>query len=134
MGDRVELEVLVTSGLGDNSYVLASRGEALVVDPQRDVDRYLDAARAKGAEITAVLETHVHNDYVSGAVELRDATGAEIVGPAAAGYRFPHRGGIEGAQIVVGKLHLTALETPGHTPEHVSYLLYGAGAHAPAAV
>ena len=126
--------MLVTAGLGDNSYVLASGGEALVVDPQRDVNRYLDAARSRGAEITTVLETHVHNDYVSGAVELRDATGAEIVGPAAAGYRFPHRGVIEGDQIVVGKLHLTVLETPGHTPEHVSYLLYEEGADAPAAV
>jgi glyoxylase-like metal-dependent hydrolase (beta-lactamase superfamily II)/rhodanese-related sulfurtransferase len=130
----VDLEVLVTSGLGDNSYMLASGGEALVVDPQRDVDRYLDAARAKGAKITAVLETHVHNDYVSGAVELRDATGAEIIGPAAAGYRFPHRGVSEGDEIALGKVRLTAIETPGHTPEHVSYLIYQEGADAPAAV
>ncbi len=83
--------VFVTAGLGDNSYLVSSEGEAAVVDPQRDAWRFLRAAEADGARIRAVLETHVHNDYVSGAHELRDATGAELVVPAQGSYQFPHR-------------------------------------------
>jgi len=67
----MDVEVFVTGGLGDNSYLLVSGDEAAVVDPQRDAWRFLHAAQARGAVIRAVLETHVHNDYVSGAHEIR---------------------------------------------------------------
>lgn len=126
MGEGVELEVVVTPGLGDNSYLLAAGGEAVVIDPQRDAGRFVALARLHGARITRVLETHVHNDYLSGAVELRAATGAEVVAPAAGGFRFEHRGVREGDEVVLDGLRLVAMETPGHTPEHLSYLLAGA--------
>jgi glyoxylase-like metal-dependent hydrolase (beta-lactamase superfamily II)/rhodanese-related sulfurtransferase len=119
----MELDLLVTEGLGDNSYLLASGDEAAVVDPQRDVRRILETAEARGARISTVLETHVHNDYVSGALELRAATGARIVGPATAGYAFDFVPVSDGDEIAVGDLTLVALATPGHTPEHTAYLL-----------
>jgi hydroxyacylglutathione hydrolase len=84
----MELEVVVTPGLGDNTFLVASGGEAALVDPQRDVSRFLDLAESRDVKIRHVLETHLHNDYVSGAVEIREATGAEIVAPGGGGYRF----------------------------------------------
>ncbi|MGH2572925.1 MAG: MBL fold metallo-hydrolase [Actinomycetota bacterium] len=130
----MELEVVVTPSLGDNSYLVASGGAAALVDPQRDIGRYLEPAEARGLAIRYALETHLHNDYVSGAIELRAATGAEIVAPARGGYEFPVRPMAEGDEIRVGDVRLVALETPGHTPEHISYLLYGEGSDAPNAV
>ncbi|MBA3552301.1 MAG: MBL fold metallo-hydrolase [Actinobacteria bacterium] len=122
----VDLEVVVTPGLGDNSYLIASDGEAALVDPQRDVGRLLSLADARGASVRSILETHVHNDYVSGAFDASRATGAEIVAPADGNYAFPYRGVKEGDEIRVGALRLVAMETPGHTPEHTCYLLYDA--------
>ena len=71
----------ITPGLGDNSYLLISDGEAVVVDPQRDAWRFLAAANARKLRVRYVLESHVHNDYVSGALEVRAATKAEIAAP-----------------------------------------------------
>jgi glyoxylase-like metal-dependent hydrolase (beta-lactamase superfamily II) len=119
----MELDVLVTEGLGDSSYVLTWGDEAAAVDPQRDVERFVDAARAHGATIRRVVETHVHNDYVSGALELRAATGAEIWGPAEAGYAFGYRPVEDGTEIPLRDATLRGLATPGHTPEHLAYLL-----------
>ena len=129
-----ELEILVTEGLGNNTYVLASRGEAVVVDAQRDVDRFIDAARNHGARIRFALETHVHNDYVSGARELASRTGAIVAGPARAGFGFEHLGLAEGDAVEVGSFRLVTMETPGHTPEHCAYLLYRRGSRDPVAV
>src|SRR5215831_17228679 len=109
----MELEVLVTVELGDSSFVLVSEGEALVVDPQRDGWRFVAAAEARRATIRGVVETHVHNDYVSGACEINAATGAEIAAPARGGYAFPHRPVDEGDELRVGALTLTAWHTPG---------------------
>ena len=120
---QVEIDLVLTPGLGDNSYVLSEGDEAFAIDPQRDVDRLLAVAQARGARIRAVVETHVHNDYVSGAAELREVTGAEIVGPADAGYAFAFRGMREGDELELGGHRLVALASPGHTPEHTSYLL-----------
>ncbi len=128
----MELDLVVTPGLGDNSYLLTAGTEAVVVDPQRDADRLLSLADTRGVRIGAVLETHVHNDYVSGAAEVRAATGAEIVGPAGAGYRFAFRALEDGDELLVGDLRVVALATPGHTPEHTSYAAYPPGARAPA--
>lgn len=129
----MNLELFVTEGLGDNSYLLASGSEAVVVDPQRDAWRYLEVIERRGLRLHAVLETHVHNDYVSGALELRAATGAEVAVPAKGGYAFPHRGLGEGDELAVGDLTVTAVETPGHTPEHLSYLVSPRGSEAPVA-
>src|SRR5437667_10367033 len=84
----MDLELFVTPGLGDASYLLASGREAVLVDPQRDAWRFVAAAGERGWRIRYVLETHVHNDYLSGALETRAATGAEIAAPARGGYEF----------------------------------------------
>lgn len=127
----VAVEVLTTPGLGDNSYLVSSGAEAAVIDPQRDVVRLLDVAESRGVRIRYVVETHVHNDYVSGAEELRAAAGADVVGPARAGYRFAYEPMDDGDALSVGDLTLVALTTPGHTPEHTAYLLREAGSSAP---
>ncbi|MGH8837401.1 MAG: MBL fold metallo-hydrolase [Actinomycetes bacterium] len=121
----MDFEVFVTPGLGDNSYLLRSGDEAVLVDPQRDAWRFLAAADRLGVRVQAVLETHVHNDYVSGAHEVRAATGAELVLPARGGYEFAHRPADEGDEVTVGDSRLVALATPGHTPEHLAWLAYG---------
>lgn len=119
----MELDLLVTEGLGDNSYLLASGEEAAAIDPQRDIGRVLELAGSRGVRITTVVETHLHNDYLSGALELRAATGARIVGPATAGYEFDVVPLRDGQELAVGDLTLVALATPGHTFEHTAYLL-----------
>jgi glyoxylase-like metal-dependent hydrolase (beta-lactamase superfamily II)/rhodanese-related sulfurtransferase len=126
----MDLVPFQTPGLGDTSYLLASEGEAVLVDPQRDAWRFLEAAEAHGWRVVRVLETHVHNDYVSGALEARAATGAEIVAPARGRYEFETRGADEGDVIEVGALRLAAAATPGHTPEHLSWFV-GNSADAP---
>jgi glyoxylase-like metal-dependent hydrolase (beta-lactamase superfamily II)/rhodanese-related sulfurtransferase len=130
----MELDLFVTPGLGDNSYLLASGDEALVVDPQRDAARFVDAAESRGARIRFVVETHVHNDYVSGAAELHAATGAEIVGPAKAGYRFDVRPLEDGDELAIGDVTLVAVSAPGHTFEHTAYLVREPGAETPSAL
>ncbi|HEY2888533.1 MAG TPA: MBL fold metallo-hydrolase [Candidatus Limnocylindrales bacterium] len=121
----MELVPFRTPGLGDTSYLLASDGEAVLVDPQRDAWRFVDAAKERGWRVTHVLETHVHNDYVSGAMETRAATGAEVVAPARGHYDFAIRGADEGDVLEVGGLRITAAATPGHTPEHLSWFVGG---------
>ncbi len=123
MFGTVDLEVFVTPGLGDSSYLLASGTEAAVVDPQRDAGRIVDVAGSRGLRILHVLETHVHNDYVSGAAEIRAATGATIAGPAKGGYAFPFTPMEDGSEVSLGGVRLVAMATPGHTPEHTSYAL-----------
>jgi hydroxyacylglutathione hydrolase len=130
----MHLESFLTRGLGDTSYLLASGDQALIVDPQRDIGPVLAAVRARDVHVTRILETHVHNDYVSGALELRAATGAAIAGPAGAGYAFPFEPLAEGAELSVGTLRIVAAETPGHTPEHLSYLVYEEDSDEPTAV
>jgi len=124
----MDIELFSTPGLGDSSYIVASDGEAALVDPQRDAWRFLAVAEARGWRITHVLETHVHNDYLSGALEVRAATGATIVAPARGGYGFTHRGADEGTDVILGALRLTAMATPGHTPEHLAWLIRPADA------
>ncbi len=120
-----EIEVIPTPSLGDQSYLLISGDEALVVDPQRDAWRLVAACQGRGVVLRYVLETHVHNDYVSGAVEVRAATGARIVGPAEAHYGFDHLAVADGDEVRLGDLTVRAMRTPGHTPEHTSYLVLG---------
>ena len=130
----MEVEIFVTPGLGDNSYLLKSDGQAILVDPQRDVWRFLDALDNERLSLRNVLETHVHNDYLSGACALRQATGAEIAAPRGGQYRFDHRGLGEGDEIRVGNLRIVALETPGHTREHLAYLVFEGDGPLPLAI
>jgi glyoxylase-like metal-dependent hydrolase (beta-lactamase superfamily II)/rhodanese-related sulfurtransferase len=117
----MDLELFVTPGLGDASYLLASGGEAVLVDPQRDAWRFVEVAARRGWRIRHVLETHVHNDYLSGALETRAATGADIAAPARGGYEFEHLAVDEGDVLEIGSLRLTAWATPGHTTEHIAW-------------
>ena len=113
--------------LSHASYFIASGGEAAVVDPQRDVDLYLDEARREGVAIRYVIETHLHADFVSGHRELAARSGAEIVFGASAGAAFPHRAVRDGDVLPLGDVELRALETPGHTPESISWLVVERG-------
>jgi hydroxyacylglutathione hydrolase len=119
----MRLQQFVVDGLGHLSTLIAddARGLAAVVDPRRDVDVYLDAARDADLRITHVVETHLHNDYVSGARELAMLTGATHVIGAGAGLAYDHRPIRDGESFEIGSLRFTARETPGHTPEHVAY-------------
>jgi hydroxyacylglutathione hydrolase len=110
-------------GLGHLSTLVAdeSAGVAAVVDPRRDVDVYLDAARASDLRITHVVETHLHNDYVSGGRELASLTGATHVIGAGARLAHQHSPAADGDVFDVGSIRFRTLDTPGHTPEHVSY-------------
>jgi len=109
--------------LAHASYMLASQGEALVVDPQRDVEIYLAAAREHGLQIRHIFETHLHADFVSGHKELAERTGATIyIGPHG-GARFDRTEVGDGFQLHVGKLRIDVLETPGHTPESICLVI-----------
>lgn len=130
----MDFELFITPGLGDNSYLIASGGEAALVDPQRDAWRFLEAAERLKTRVRYVFETHVHNDYVSGACETRAATGADIVAPGRGGYAFDYLGAEEGSEFRLGAVRLVALETPGHTPEHLAWLVYEDGLEEPVAL
>ena len=115
-------------GLAQYSYVLSSEGKAIVIDPMRDFDRYTEYATEQGVAIKYVTETHIHADFASGALPLAEAVGAEL---ALSSYeQEPYHYSMEhyalrgGDALHVGKLRLVALHTPGHTPEHLSFVLF----------
>ncbi|MCX2731531.1 MBL fold metallo-hydrolase [Saccharopolyspora sp. NFXS83] len=120
------VEVIETSSLGDRSY-LATDGEvAVVIDPQRDVDRVIATAGRLGVRIALVLDTHVHNDYVSGGLELARLTGAEYGLAAADEVPFDRRPLADGEAVELSpRMQVRAVATPGHTFHHLSYVLEG---------
>jgi hydroxyacylglutathione hydrolase len=105
--------------LAHASYLLASDGEAVVVDPQRDVDLYVKAATEHGLVIRHIFETHLHADFVSGHKELAARTGAKIYMGAQAGAKFEHVPVRDGFELKFGRASIRVLETPGHTPESI---------------
>ena len=113
--------------LAHASYLIGDRGEAVVVDPSRDVDMYLREASANGLTSRWILETHLHADFVSGHRELAARTGATIAIGAKAEAGYPHRALSEGDEIRVGEVTLRAMETPGHTPESLCFLVFERG-------
>ena len=122
-----EVRVVETPGLGDRSYVISDGDVAVVIDPQRDIDRVLDVAA--GVPITHVFETHIHNDYVTGGLALAQGCGAAYVVNADDPVNFERAGIRDGESIVTGSLTVTAVHTPGHTPTHLSYALSVDGEH-----
>ncbi len=108
--------------LSHASYYVGSDAEAVVIDPQRDVQQYLDEARSNGQKIKYIIETHSHADFVSGHIELAKKSGAEIVYGKRAKTEFPTHKVKNGDQLAVGKINLKFLETPGHTPEGITIL------------
>jgi hydroxyacylglutathione hydrolase len=109
--------------LAHASYILISQGEAVIVDPQRDVEMYCKAAEAHGAKISHIFETHLHADFVSGHKELAARTGARIYIGARANAAFPHVAAHDGFELRVGAMRLQVLETPGHTPESICLIV-----------
>lgn len=112
-------------GLGCASYLVGceSRGVAAVVDPDRRVRKYLEAAESRGLKITHIIETHLHADHVSGNTELATRTGADIYIHEAAGAEFPHKPLKDGDVLELGAVKILARHTPGHTPESVTLLV-----------
>lgn len=120
------VERVFTPGLAQVAYLVAdeSTGDVAVIDPRRDIQFYLDWAADHNFRITSILETHVHADFVSGALELAHATGATIYSSRLGEQEFEHHPLHNGDRIVVGGLFLEARWTPGHTPEHLVFLLF----------
>jgi len=122
-------EHIFDNTLAHSSYVIGCQvsGEAIVIDPKRDVDSYLAIAQKNNLRITHITETHIHADYLSGTQELAAITGASIYlsdeGGAEWQYEFDHIGLKNGDQIRLGNLIFQVLHTPGHTPESISFLL-----------
>ena len=118
-----EVVTIETPGLGDRSYLIHDGRTAVVVDPQRDIDRVLQVAETSGVRISHVLETHIHNDYVTGGLALARTAGAAYVVAAAEEVGFSRTAARDGDEITVGGLALIVVATPGHTPGHLSYVL-----------
>lgn len=122
-------EHIYEKGLAQASYLVGCQatGEAVVIDPRRDIDAYLEIAEKNNLRITHITETHIHADFLSGARELAAATGATLYlsdeGGADWSYGFAHEGLRGGDHFMVGNLRIDVLHTPGHTPEHISFLL-----------
>ena len=129
----MKIEQFFLEGLGHQSYFVSEEesGIAAIVDPRRDIDVYLETANRKGMKITHVLETHIHNDYVSGGRELAAKVGAKIIASDIDPLVYADRSVHDGDRVALGKASFEVLGTPGHTPEHVSYLLFEPGNETP---
>src|SRR5690348_13913522 len=121
--ETVQIERFYLGCLAHASYLVVSGGTAAVIDPQRDVDIYIEAAARHGAKIEHILETHLHADFVSGHRELAERTGATVYLGDGSGARFLHRPVKDGDQIEFGRCRLEFIQTPGHTLESVSIVL-----------
>jgi len=121
--NSIDIRTIETPGLGDRSYVATDGTTALVIDPQRDIDRVLNLAAELDVTITGVAETHIHNDYVTGGLELAQRTGADYLVDARDPVAFDRTPVGEGDEIVVGTMRLRPIATPGHTHHHLSYAL-----------
>lgn len=121
----IEIRTLRNNELGNSTHLIIDRdsSSAVVIDPVRDIADYLEIAETENVEITWALETHVHNDFVSGARELVAAKGAQLGASAQAGLHYPYGALTDGDELEIGTHHIRVLATPGHTPEHVAYLL-----------
>jgi glyoxylase-like metal-dependent hydrolase (beta-lactamase superfamily II)/rhodanese-related sulfurtransferase len=109
--------------IAHSSYILAGKETCAVIDPRRDVEIYVNEARALGVRITHIIQTHLHADFISGHMDLANMTGAKIYVPKSARCEFEHVPLVEGDTIEIEKMVLKVLETPGHTPEHLSYVV-----------
>jgi len=119
----VQIDIIETTGLGDRSYLVSADGIGVVIDPQRDIDRVLALAGKRAVRIALVLETHLHNDYLTGGLELSGQVGADYVVPAGASVAYDQVPAADGDVLEAGPMRLRVLHTPGHTHHHVSYVL-----------
>lgn len=114
----------VHEGLGNSSYLVeAGEGQALLVDPDRSFDRYVRVAEERGWRIAGVLETHVHADFVTGAVEAIYALDVPVFQPVDAACAYPHQAVRHGERFTIAQAQVAPIASPGHTPEHVSYVV-----------
>ena len=125
--EPVQVERFYLGCLAHASYMVGSGGVATIIDPQRDVDIYLEEAERKGWKIEHIIETHVHADFVSGHRELAERTGARIYLGARSGAQFPHVAVKDGDEIEFGRCRLRFLQTPGHTLESICVLMNDRG-------
>jgi hydroxyacylglutathione hydrolase len=123
------IEQVRVESLSNTTYVIGSEqsGRCAVIDPVRDIDHYTTIAANHGVRIAYALETHVHNDFISGARELAAQTGCQVGASASGGLLFPSLRLREGDEIDLGEFELRVLHTPGHTPEHISFLVVEEG-------
>jgi len=130
------IEPFVDTGLGNSAYLIGSHDtkQGILIDPLRDVDRYLHAASELGLTLTHVLDTHLHADFVSGNLEIANQTGAIIGASAEAKVGFDHQPLTEDSVIDLGAFQIRVMTTPGHTPEHVSYLIVEPDGKTPSAL
>jgi glyoxylase-like metal-dependent hydrolase (beta-lactamase superfamily II)/rhodanese-related sulfurtransferase len=124
----LQVEVIETGELGDRSYVVHDGRTAVVVDPQRDVDRVEAVLDGLGLTLAAVAETHIHNDYVTGGLELARRGDVDYLVSADDEVAFDRRPVADGDEIAYGDLTVRALATPGHTHHHLAYVVRAAGA------
>lgn len=112
-------------GLGCASYLIGceSKGVAAVIDPDRDIQKYLETAETRGMEITMIIETHLHADHVSGNTDLAARTGATIYLHEDSGAEFEHTALKDGEELALGNVRLVVKHTPGHTPESITLLI-----------
>jgi hydroxyacylglutathione hydrolase len=123
MGD-IGVIPLVDEGLGNSAYLVdLDDGRALAVDASRDLRSLHDAAREHGLRVAYAADTHLHADYLTGAVQLARAEGAQVLASAAGNREYPHTGLVDGDEVDLGGLRLRALATPGHTHEHLAFEL-----------
>jgi len=113
----MEFKQMYTKGLAHCSYVIGGRKQCIVVDPARDVQQYIDAAKEFNKPITAILETHLHADFISGHVELAQRTGATIYITDKANAQYHHYAMVDDEEILIDTLKISMMDTPGHTPE-----------------
>jgi hydroxyacylglutathione hydrolase len=146
------MRMIYDEKLAQAAYLIGCQrtGEAIVIDPERDIDRYINLARAEGLSITAVAETHIHADFLSGARELAERIGARLylsdegdadwkyqwLDQKSGGGTYDHRLLKDGDTFAVGNIQFSVVHTPGHTPEHISFLVTdrGGGADEPMAI
>ncbi len=119
----MKVVTIETPALGDRSYVVHDGRVALAIDPQRDIDRVLDAVEEAGVELTHIAETHLHNDYVSGGLALAQRCGARYLHAAGEHLGFDHEPVVGGDRLRVGDLEVEVVHTPGHTEHHLSYVV-----------
>src|SRR5688572_24648358 len=120
----MHFEQFYLSCLAHASYFIGSDGVAAVIDPRRDIDIYMDEAERHGFKIKYVIETHLHADFVSGHRELAARTGAQVIFGAAAPAKFDFMAVRDGDEVHLGNVTLRFLETPGHTPESISIVVF----------
>ena len=119
----MQIDIIETTGLGDRSYLISDGGIGVVIDPQRDIDRVLALAEKRAVRIALVLETHLHNDYLTGGLELSGRVGADYVVPAGDTVAYDRVPAADGDDLEAGPMRLRVLHTPGHTHHHVSYVV-----------